>query len=346
MRVTLYGGNNGNWNGAERLKTWPSLHGSESWVLAFAGLGHDAEYREALTFKISDWVEVDLILLNISFGLLDHYLDVLARIREQYGSNFTLPPVVAIHDPALEDAWQGMPRMGEVMDMCDLVLTINGNDRGFLQSMTTTPVRFIGYPVPIDAIAAYTVPIAERRREIFLCSSAGDTTPFNWLAAKDLGLPMWTCGAGRDSAGVVIPGGRPIQAQPGVEYVGELHQEEFFKRAAQSLLWVDLTHRYTWSRYVIEGACLGVPVIATDATLHNRGLFGSIAMRHPFQIENARLEAREVIGDYDAMMTGTDYYYASVCKDAHKIVRERYSPSVIIKQLSEALTAIGKPIAL
>lgn len=340
MKCVLYGGNNGNWNGAERLKTWASLHGSESWLLAFAGLGHDAEYREALTLTADDLYSTDLVLLNISGGLLDHY-NFMLRHDERKREGRT---VIGVHDPALEDTWKFMPKIGAMMDMCDLVLTINGNDRGFLQSMTTTPVRYIGYPVPVDAIAAHTVPIAERRREIFLCSSAGDTTPFNWLAAKDLGLPMWTCGAGRDSAGSVIPGGKPIQAQPGVEYVGELTQPEFFKRAAQSLLWMDLTHRYTWSRYVIEGACLKVPVIATDATGHNRTLFPSFIIRNPFDIQHARTVGQVFIDSWDNRALSS--VYNAGARYAHDEIRRNHNPKKVIAELMAALADIGKPITL
>jgi hypothetical protein len=332
MRVTLYTGNNGSWNGAERLKTWPELHGAESWILALSAAGHDAECRNANDLRAGDFLSNDIILLNISFGLLDRYREMLQTPLRHTCT------IVAIHDPALEDTWKGMPLIGEVMSMCDLVLTINANDRGFLQSMTTTPVSYIGYPVPIDAIAAYTVPIADRKREIFLCASAGDTTPFNYLAAKDLGLPMWTCGVGRDSEGNVIPGGKPIQAQPGVEYLGELSQPDFFKRAAQSLLWLDLTHRYTWSRYAVEGACLSVPVIATDATYHNDELHPAYAVSNPFCISGAQYQARKVIRSWD----GDREPYRLTARDSLATVRQLHAPEVAIAELMTALQEIGR----
>ena len=325
-RALVCGGNPGRWSWRDRAHEESTMNGVEAWVFALR-----ADYIDGGELRRSDLDSHDLVVLNLNFDRLPHYLRMLeggasrrARVVGLYEGDLAM----------LHDQWKGWSR---VADRCDLIIAINGHGVSFLQSLTSTPVRFIGIPYPVDGVAAHRVPFADRRREIYLCAPPL-RRPLDYLAVRHLRMPMF---AYERSFSRRLPELLEHRSLDKLRYVRRAerlygdallsvhpatHLPGFFEQAARALFWVNLDTRYTWGRYVLDAAALAMPVITTRETWHGPRLFPDLVVESPYDMAGARALAERLLDDPD--------FYADVARRAVGAL-DWYRPEATVRRLWE-----------
>lgn len=334
LRSHVYGGLPGTWHWSQRANEEESCNGVEAWVYALRG-----EYRHWSLLRAEDLSGCDLIILNMNQEALPHYRGVLGAAANRTAK------IVGLYEGELalmHDSWK---QWKEVADMCDIVIGINAHGIGFLQSITSVPVHYVGIPYPADGVRKYHIPPENRRREIFLCAFLL-ARPLNYLAARQMGLPM--VGYERTFFRRIreLIRHRSLDKLRYVRRAQELYNDSlltvlpeenlqgFFRRASQSLIWMNLDPRYTWGRYVLDAAALGIPIITTNETGHATHLFPDTVVETPFDIEGAGLMARRLLDE--------PHFYAGVVARAWRGL-DWYRPESTLARLDEALAGIQEP---
>ena len=175
-------------------------------------------------------------------------------------------------------------------------------------TLTDKPVRYVGFPVSLDAIRQYALP-ADQREEIVILGSPLGHGGASFLAATAAGEYMHF--GGHDRNGVLtafavqkaLPGVRmsaietgwhpPIQAWheqegefareflPALEmHLGE-GQDTYWRRIARCKLAVHLDMLHTFGRFAIECALVGTPCIGTPYNGTQSRLWPDLCF-HPF----------------------------------------------------------------
>ncbi len=228
-----------------------------------------------------------------------------------------------------------------VLDASDVVSNINRHTTAYLQSLTNTPVHWIGVPYPGEDIAQFAVPYAERCGDVLICPKR-DAEP-SWKVAELCGVDAFcfvpTVSRQLRNARVfashryvgkdvlmrdLASHGRPI----GVDGALECGLEETWRVGSRRKVWINLDPRYTWSRWVLDGAALGVPVISTVSTAHSCALFPELTVPNIFAIDEAAAMVRRLLGDEE--------WYHSVCLRAAAALAE-FLPDAAVQRLECAL---------
>lgn len=329
VKALLLGGNRQAWSWNERLHEEGVTNGIEAWVHALRG-----DYRQGKTFRAEDLERYDLVILNLGISQLERYQSVLSN----RATNRT--KVVALHEGGLAELHQPWRPWSQVADLCDLVIAINGHGVSFMQALTSTPVVFIGIPYPVDGIRGYSVAIEERRHEVLLCAPPL-VRPLDYLAARPLGLPMYAYESTirrnvRDvwahrtlNKEFYLNRARGLYADPNLEVLPQTGLVGFLEKAARTKLWMNLDTRYTWGRYVLDAAALGVPVITTRETWHGDILFPELVVSSPYDIDGATQLARRLLNDPE--------FYREVVEYAARGL-DPYRPEVATERLMAELS--------
>jgi hypothetical protein len=322
--VLVCGGNRGAWRWSDRAHEEIFTNGIEAWVFALRG-----EYRPGSEFRSSDLDRYDLIILNLNLETLDHYE------RELKGGSSRRAKVAGLYEgdlAALNASWRSWSR---VADLCDLVIAINAHGLSFLQSLTSSPVRFIGIPYPVDGIRSYHVPYEERERAILLCAPPL-ARPLDYLAARPTGLPMYAYEESFSRRPRDLVKHRSFDKERYIRRAAGLYDDasltilaktnfaEFFRRASRSLLWMNLDPRYTWARYVLDAAALGIPIITTRETWHASHLFPDLVVDTPYDIAGATALAQRLLNDEEFYRSTTEQALAGLVwyKEATERLRD------------------------
>lgn len=331
LRSLVCGGHPGAWHWSDRADEEGLSNGVEAWVYTLRG-----EYRQWSLLRAEDLASYDLLILNTNPEALPSYRRLLG------GTPNRKAKIVGLYEGELammHDSWK---QWKEVADMCDMVIGINAHGIGLLQSITSVPVYYVGIPYPVDGMRKYHVPLENRRREIFLCAFLLARS-LNYLAARQVGLPM--VGYERTFPRRIrelirhrsidkfryVSRARELYNDPLLTVLPEDNLRGFFERASQSLIWMNLDTRYTWGRYVLDAAAMGVPIVTTRETGHAVHLFPDIVVETPYDIEGAGLMARRLLEE--------PAFYAGVAARAWRGL-DWFRPEAALARLNEALTAI------
>ncbi|MDB5033370.1 MAG: hypothetical protein JWQ98_611 [Chlorobi bacterium] len=331
-KVLVCGGNRGRWHWKDRAHEEPITNGIEAWVFALRG-----EYLQGIELRAEDLDRYDLIVLNLNFGYLPHYRRVLGAAPSRRAR------LVGLYEGDLAELHDGWKEWRDVADRCDLIIAINGHGVSALEALTKTPVSFIGIPYPVDGTRAFSVPVAGRSREIFLCAPLL-RRPLDYIAAETLGLPMYAFEKtfsrrlpellehrSFDKRRYVNRAERRYD-NPALSILPNTHLKGFFDRAARSILWMNLDTRYTWGRYVLDAAALAMPIITTRETWHGIALFPDLLVDSPYDIAGARRLAARLLED--------DAFYRDVTERASAGL-DWYRPEATVKRLREVLLERG-----
>jgi hypothetical protein len=326
--ILVLGGNRGSWNWKERQGDEPTMNGIEAWTFALRG-----SYKAGVELTAGDFEEYDLIVANLNFGYLPYYQQILSKRRNHRTK------VVGLFEGEVLQLETGWKQWSAVADLCDLVIAINGFSVSLLASLTQSPVHFIGIPYPVDGVRKLAIPPEERESEVFLCASPL-TRPYDYLASRSLGVPMYAYERtfSRRLREVIrhrsldkmryIQRARDLYGDPALTILSQTHLPGFFERTRHSLLWMNLDPRYTWARYVLDAAALGVPIVTTHNTWHASSLFPDLIVESPYDIAGANAIARRLIDDRD--------FYRHVVRHASSGL-DWYRPEATVARLWEAL---------
>ncbi|MBC8144876.1 MAG: hypothetical protein H7X80_04765, partial [bacterium] len=247
------------WNWSGRRGNDALANGVEAWVFALRGDFRGVDFMKPEHFRTHD-----LVIVNLDYARIDQF-DRLVPAKSDRSAI-----VVGLFEGELAGLSAYWRTWSRVADRCDLIIAINRFGVSTLESLTSTPVSYVGIPYPVDGIRQFVVPIEDRRREILLCADLLIRSPLDYLAARPLGLPMYGHVNSFHRRWREVFRHRSIDKQvymkraqkryndPALTILPQALIQEFFPRVARSLLWMNLETRYTWGRYVIDAAVLGV----------------------------------------------------------------------------------------
>ncbi|MBS1902361.1 MAG: hypothetical protein JSS75_01495 [Bacteroidetes bacterium] len=331
-RVVLLHWNRGRWSASERREQAATENSCESWVFALDGDFLNTDLATATAIE-----GYDIVIANADYI----HLEKLRSLAESRPS--TCKWVTLIEGDA-HDFARPRPHVRELFDASDLINCINRYTVDFLQSMTKTPVRFIGFPYPAEEMRKRSVPFEQRRREIFLAPMLlGRWSEFH--AARSLGYPMFgyerkISRTWRNLAKNVrthrsldrdlyTKRAGSLYNDPNLTVRREVPLSDFFEQTAGSYVWLNLDPRYTWGRYILDAAALRIPIVTTRSTGQAEEFFPALTVEHEFATEHAQSLIRRLFDD--------DAFYRE-CADVPLEAFEHLRPEVKARQMIDALT--------
>jgi len=301
-RVLLLGGNPGRWKASEKIHEASTMNSGEAWVFAFNG-----DFVQNLQARVSDLHGYDIVIANADSFAVKHLLE-LSDKRPSDCKWVTL-----LEGDAL-DYIKPRPYIRGLLDNSDLVNCINIHTELYFRTMTSAPVRYLGFPYPAEGIRALSTPIYERRREIFL----GPMLLSRWseyFCARDLGIKLYgyenritrkwrTIRKNLQKHGSLNPWhlhekAKSLYKEPNFSILREEPLPDFFRRNGGAYLWLNLDQRYTWGRYVLDAAALQVPIITTRSTGHAETFFPQTMLDNEFELEWAFELMKRLLNDQD-----------------------------------------------
>jgi hypothetical protein len=306
------------------IPDWVSKsNGVENWAATLQSDWH--ELRHLTTAKVARY---DLVLANLNSA------DVpgLCQLAE---SRTAHQKWVSLIEGDACDYLEPTNAMSRLLNASDLVITINERTVRYFQSITPTKCANIGIPYPVDYVKSLASPIGERVPGAFVCPRSNRKPSI--AVAEALGLPVRVYIKHLSRQLKNVPAmlkhrstAKDLFAQlyaktaPSHVSLVERSQTEFWRVEGNTLLWVDLDPRFTWARFVIDAACLAVPVITTASTGHGERLFPQTTVPDVFCIDQAISIGRRLIADAS--------FYKEVVEHAQSEV-EAYRPENCKRQL-------------
>ncbi len=232
------------------------------------------------------------VIANSSSWLVPS-LTMLAAHRQPHQTWITLI------EGAAEDYFEQIAPIQNLLNASNLVISINRHTLPFWRSITSTRVENIGIPYPLDYVSAFQTPFDSRNDEVLVAPRAGAgpsaivaqsvgggvvyaermaRTPKSVLKTKKTGVRLR-----RHNMDIR----REALGENGLEYRFELPLTEFYTQAGKMSFWVNLDPRHTWARFVLDGAALGMPQIATASTDHAQHLYPDTTVDTPLDLERA-----------------------------------------------------------
>lgn len=254
------------WN--RRRDYWTGIG---SFAIAFQG---DVKKTEKVTPEILN--EYDLVIANLDRS-------EIPKLRELQSKRNPSVKWVSLIERCATDYLPANPILKELLDGSDLVNVINKHTTGFFRALTTARCEYIGIPYPAESIRAkFFVPIEKRIKRIMLppyVDPPSITMNASYLAAKGAGLPMYEVRKDGFNYG-----------DANYHSMSRLEPLDYMAFEASSFAFMNLDHRYTQARTVLDCAALGLPCIATRSTGHAEDFFPSLVVADEFCTEEAAMK--------------------------------------------------------
>ncbi len=330
-KVLLLGGNRGRWSASQSLSEATTMNSGEAWAYAFNG-----DFIQNIAARPSDLKGYDIIIANAdSFAIKPLYQLLQARPA---GCKW-----VTLLEGDMLDYIRPRPYVRDLLDGSDLINCINKHTEGFFKKLTSSPVKYIGFPYPAEGIRALSTPIPERRKEIFLAPMLLGRW-LEYFCLKDIGVPLYGYEKRLSRKFRTIMKHlrihrslnpnyfhekvRSLYKDNSLEIRRETWLSEFFRHNSGAYLWFNLDPRYTWGRYVLDAAALQIPIVTTRSTGHAEKFFPKTMVETEFDIEQAYDLVCRLLNDRD--------FYEEVAKVPLELFDE-FRPEVKKKEFLEAL---------
>ncbi|MBU3678946.1 MAG: hypothetical protein FGM32_04980 [Candidatus Kapabacteria bacterium] len=328
-KVLLIGGNRGRWTWQDRLHDARYDNGIEAWVHATQGT-----HVDHASVTLDDVNRADVVICNTNGLFKPKEAMRYIRLAEQRRSGVLW---VSLLEGDMRDYMRPHDLVRRAFDASDLVNCINRHATDAIQGLTTTPVRYIGIPYPVEGVRSQATPIAERLCRVYICAFLMK----RWndaIVARQLGIPVdgyhvrmhrrlselhrnWKrYGTIFDkSAPATIA--RSMYRDMDLTARPESRMAEYYAAMGRNMLWINMDERYTWARYVLDAAALGVPIITTQSTGHGDVLFPDTTVATPFDVVDAVRRSRRLLDDVD--------HYCHVSAHAQELIWQYDAPKVV-----------------
>ena len=335
-RVLVIGGNPGRWNARERAQLAPYATGIEAWVHATQGV-----YIDHTSVSLRDVHQFDIVICNTNRISSSSAVEKYARLAENRRDSVLW---VSLLEGDMRHYMRPSPFVRRALDASTLVNCINHNATESIQQTTSARVAYIGIPYPVSSVAALATSVSNRKRRVFLCGFL----PQRWndvAAAQQLGIPMdgyhvrmhrkiGNAWSNLQQFGTIHDSSAPLRQVEASFRAENLHvrpettTKEYLTAMGANVLWMNLDERYTWGRYVLDAAALGVPIVTTRSTGHGQLLFPRTTVETAFSQRDAVALANALLHDADL--------YANVAEHAREHIWQ-YDAPVIVRSLYDHL---------
>jgi len=274
----------------------------------------------------------DLVISNLN----GHFLSQLLQLAKKRASHVRW---VALIEGDARDYLNPSEDLLRLFDAVDLIAAINEWSVPILAELTSTPVAWVGIPYPVDYVRNLAVAV-DCREPVCLVCPAQLKLP-SYVVAKATGLRIRTYAKKSSRNFRNLPlffRHRRFSVDlfkqywqvrlPDAEIRLEVSLEEFWRTEARSQIWVNLDDRYTWGRYVLDAAALGVPCITTRNTAHGPYLFPETCVEDVFSTEQAVSMASRLVSDAKFYQHVVDFAQSRL---------NRYSAEACVERLKSAL---------
>jgi hypothetical protein len=336
-RALVIGGIRGRWDHTIQNANWQFTNTVEAWVNALQG-----DYWGPRPPPLSVIREYELVIANLN----PTHVPAYARLAKErpVGTRW-----VSLVEGDGHDYLEPSPRLLEVLDHSDLVATITCHTTAYFRALTRTPVAYIGVPYPVDYVSGLATPVHEREPVALICPRSNRCPSL--AVAAGLGMPvrLYVPKVPRTLRNVVLFArrgylGKDLHARWWRRTLGEMRAEvllereltDFWPEAGRCRLWINLDARYTWARYVLDAAALGVPIIATRSTGHAPVLFPETTVENVFAVGEAVRIGRRLLAEPS--------FAEEITARAGQGLRE-YSAEACVERLKAALRGdhLGTP---
>ena len=320
--VLVAGGNSGSWHFTERLRDSAWVSGIESWVYATKG-----RYKEYTTVTPDDVCTADVVIMNLN---AIEKPGTMRKVRELAESRPAHVRWVTLLEGDMRSYLKPLPHLRELFDASTFVNCINVHAHDFFASLTSTPVHTLGIPYPAEGVRACSTPMEQRHRSVHICPFLR-TRWSEYAVARQLHMPvrgferrvsrslrrLWSNYHRFGSATQTDINKQFVRSMyntPPVDVSYEMWFDGYYAHASSSWIWLNLDDRYTWGRFVLDAAALGVPIISTASTGHARVMFPDTTVDTPFDVQTAVRYAQRLCEDVE--------FYKSVTETAWNKVQE------------------------
>jgi hypothetical protein len=336
---------NGRWNArGENLSQAGTMNGIEAWVYALHGdyLG----YKQATAKDIARY---DLVIANTNLSFLPDFIR-LAESRPQHTR------WVMLIEGGASDYILLKPTVQRAIAVSDIVNCINHFSLALFQELArlsgaATRVEYLGIPYPVSGVRKYSIPLETRllssRKSLMLCpflltrsndycvahAVSQDRPNITYYGYERRLSRKW--GNLRDfwknrslNPLALIERAAQVYSDPRLEIRIASSLDNFFSQNANAYFWLNLDPRFTWARYVLDAAALGIPIITTASTGHGEILFPQTTLPHEYDLQRATELGRRLLDDTE--------FYRTVAEYAQERI-ETFSPEHCVERLLTVL---------
>lgn len=323
-RVCVLSGNPGRWSAAQQSADHIE-NGVEAWVFAFK-----CDYIGHNTFTDADLKSYDIII-----GNGNNPLKRLLRWASKRPASVKW--VMQIEGNA-DSYIAPHPLFSELCNASNVVNCINEHSLPYFATLTTTPVRPIGIPYPIDEVKRFIVPYADRKRRTLICPMLLQRRT-DYEAARRMGIDYYGYEFHYTRKGREIMrrlwNHEPISFDKKRNYkIAEALYNDpaltirkqdnmlgYYQNNSDAMLWVNLDNRFTWARYVLDAAALQIPIITTPYTVHGPRLFPHTTVENEWAIDSAVHIGKRLIAD-------REFYAKTIEYAAEKLNYYKAAPTI------------------
>jgi hypothetical protein len=272
MKMLLLGGNGGQWSAwdAQHVNDKDFCSGIESWLWCF----DDATYAQGKSATPEFIKQFDLIIGNTNGDMIGSLLKLQQARRPD-------AKWVTLIEGSMPDYFRPRTELISLLSGSDLVNGINRHATDYFQAMTTARYEYIGIPYPAESVRDKFGP--GRGSDIVLPTWLRDAFP-SLMAALSFSLnnkiPVHAIESTEERSLFTVPS--EIRVWPGMgmgQYLTWLSQFAH--------VFVDLDHRYTWKRNVLDCAAIGIPCISTRSGGQAQDFFPELMVDDAFSIKRA-----------------------------------------------------------
>lgn len=342
-KVLLLAGNRGSWQANGKVLEDTLANGVEAWVYTF-----DGTYNQADKATISEINNYDIVIGN-SNG--EKCLANLIKLAE--GRSAKVRWITMIEGDAY-DYLSPNNNYLRLFDSSDLINCINIHSLEYFRKLTTTKVEYIGIPYPFEKVASYRIRPEKRDKKVFICPHLLERKN-DYLVAKQIGMKYtgWEMQTSRAlhcffenmlkyykliktsekpikdtiinsfNKYKIIDYTHKIYGDTELEIQRSVVLDDFFRTYGSYYLWVNMDNRYTWGRYVLDAAALGIPIITTKQTGHGVNLYPETCLDNCFEIDKAVEISKKLINDYDYYKNISEYPIGKMEYLRSSIMREK-----------------------
>lgn len=334
MKTLLLGQNTGFWHAAERAYERDIITGIEAWVFAF-----DGDHCNTLEATPELIERYDLIIGNTNGGLCPAKLLSLQEKRSKHIQWVSLIEGCATDYLAPDFTFK------QLLDGSDFVNVINRHSLPFFRSLTTSRCEAVGIPYPAATIRNQFA--TGTRRDVWTPSNmynprASDASVVAALSVTERNgtkthkavrsggtTRRWKFLGDRSDQQKEMTLQTAWLLKPVVLH-SEMNMQPYFQLLSETAFaFVNLDHRYTWARDVLDCAALQIPCIATRATGHAADYFPELMVENEFAVDKASELLSRLYND-------TEFY--NCCSHVDIALLEHLSPESMKRKLLAALS--------
>ncbi len=301
-KVLVIGKNLGKYKASDRPEHRNFMTGIEAWVYAFEG-----EYCNIFDCSLEHINKFDIVIGNTDFP--PKYQNKLTHLCLNRNSNVKW---VSLIEGCAKEYLRPMKNVKDIFDASDFINVINKHSVPLFLSITDTKAEYVGVPYPVENVYKLRKEIKDRKREVFIAPMLLK----RWndhLVAKASGLPYFGIEErehrtlrnipkmlkkyGTLDGNIRMEMARKYYKDNNLTVKRAYTLTQYFHELSNSYFWVNLDDRYTWARYILDAATLGIPVITTKSTGHGETLFPMLTLDNEFETEKAIELAQKLAQD-------------------------------------------------